>query len=393
MAIAAVPDYMGTDFHDASPGLRFSYFLSVWTDDGQWRLDAQQRLNAFRPILTLTPSDKKRMSALAERQSAQASAVPTAALLTLEARAVAPFTTGLGNEHPLENGFAFLNPYGLPYLPGSGVKGVLRRAAEELANGEWGDTFGWTAAKVEELFGHQGDDNGEEADAWRGALQFWDVYPQLAGDQLTVEIMTPHQGHYLQGGETPHDSGGPNPILFLAVPPQSVFSFNVRCDEVRLSESLREGNAWKALMADAFEHAFEWLGFGAKTAVGYGNLARDMDLEQDRTERQEKARNQARLDALSPEERAEEEARTKALELIDGVRKRLAQDQQNNLKEAGGELAQRRLRLLEEALTWESAELRQQAVEVLNETVRWLPWPKKRAKACKADMARLRGEG
>ena len=69
------------------------------------------------------------------------------ALMTFEAQAIAPFTTGLGNEHPLENGFAFLSPYGVPYLPGSGVKGVLRQAARELVSGKWGEIAGWSAER------------------------------------------------------------------------------------------------------------------------------------------------------------------------------------------------------------------------------------------------------
>ena len=72
-------------------------------------------------------------------------------MLSLDATAIAPFTTGLGNEHPLENGFAFFNPYGLPYLAGSGVKGVLRQAARELASGQWGNEHGWSADKQFEI--------------------------------------------------------------------------------------------------------------------------------------------------------------------------------------------------------------------------------------------------
>ena len=33
----------------------------------------------------------------------------------------------------------------------------------------------------------------------RSALEFWDVIPQIAGDKLAVEIMTPHHSHYYQG--------------------------------------------------------------------------------------------------------------------------------------------------------------------------------------------------
>jgi CRISPR-associated protein Cmr6 len=35
---------------------------------------------------------------------------------------------------------------------------------------------------------------------------------------------------------------------------------------------LAEGNCWQQLLRAAFEHAFAWLGFGAKTAVGYGSM-------------------------------------------------------------------------------------------------------------------------
>ena len=45
---------------------------------------------------------------------------------------VAPFVTGMGNPHPLENGFTWHPTLGMPYLPGSAVKG-LARAAVELA--------------------------------------------------------------------------------------------------------------------------------------------------------------------------------------------------------------------------------------------------------------------
>src|SRR5690625_7299883 len=72
--------------------------------------------------------------------------------LQLDAITTAPFATGLGNEHPTENGFAFLNPYGLPYLPASGVKGVLRQAARELASGDWGESD-WSGDYINTLLG------------------------------------------------------------------------------------------------------------------------------------------------------------------------------------------------------------------------------------------------
>jgi CRISPR-associated protein Cmr6 len=358
MAIAAAPNYLrdtakGTDaefYLSAPPGHRFLMYLPVWGENQEkntleWstadrvpkidRKTGQQKVGKFGPEWDNVQNDafafqvsagaqpvhdleKPRsrkpksdeglkpwqpvMKALELRQTIAFSSLPPAQGLRLQATAIAPFTTGLGNEHPLENGFAFLNPYGLPYLAGSGVKGVLRTAAKELANGQW-DSKEWhhaedqrhevhnkqgqrifDASDLDVLFGSEAL-NGENH--LRGVLSFWDVMPQIEGNSLMVEIMTPHQSHYYQGKEvagstSPHDSGSPNPISFLTVPPNSSFAFHVVCDTARLQNlapDLAADYRWKALLTEAFEHAFAWLGFGAKTSVGYGSMTRDEKAE------------------------------------------------------------------------------------------------------------------
>ena len=123
---------------------------------------------------------------------------------------------------------------------------------------------------IEVLFGR--DPPSGESEHVRGALSFWDVFPEIEGARLVVEVMTPHQSEYYQKGGTPHDSGSPNPINFLTVPPGSRFTFHILCDRAhlrRLAPSL-ESDRWKGLVEAAFQHAFQWLGFGAKTSVGYG---------------------------------------------------------------------------------------------------------------------------
>lgn len=333
MAFAAVPDYLqGAELANASPGLRFGMYLPIWKwgDSG-----ALEKATDRAPLLSATKlmDHARLLTMLRMRQRAVADA-GVDALLRLEARAVAPFTTGLGNEHPLENGFAFLSPYGLPYLAGSGVKGVLRRAAQELqllAQGGWGNagTFRLQIGKksvdldavevlfgresgdldaVEALFGHESGDDGPLH--VRGTLTFWDVLPQLAGDTLLLDVMTPHQSHYLQDKEAPHDSGKLNPITFLTVPPDSAFTFHVSCDRPRLARiapALAEDDAWRTLLHEAFEYAFQWLGFGAKTAVGYGAMARDARAEADAAERArelaERREREARRATMSERER------------------------------------------------------------------------------------------
>lgn len=329
MSIAAVPKYMGQDFSTASPGLRFGMYLKLWEGAAWTKVKQPSLADATR----LNDNDRKTMTALLARQQAAFEAVPVeSARLRLDALATAPFTTGLGNEHPLENGFAFLNPYGLPYLPGSGVKGVLRQAARELVSGEWGDRHGWCKderyplmrgegeqrkdvldknrkpvrlSMLDVLFGRESKDGDSEH--LRGVLGFWDVIPQIAGNHLAVEIMTPHQSHYYQKGDSPHDSGQPNPISFLSVPPGSGFAFHVVCDRdrlARLAPALAEGDLWKGLLSAAFAHAFAWLGFGAKTAVGYGAMHIDVAKEDTREQARLAVANEAQRAALSEAQRA-----------------------------------------------------------------------------------------
>ncbi|HEY7302184.1 MAG TPA: type III-B CRISPR module RAMP protein Cmr6 [Xanthobacteraceae bacterium] len=291
MPVAGVPSYVPRQLMAAaSPGLRFGMYVQLWeASRTDWQIRDENKRDAIKNTCGLTAGNRQLMKALVERQQAIACAIPAAAIVSLEGVAVAPFTTGLGNEHPLENGFAFLNPYGHPYLPGSGVKGVVRQAARELASGDWGEAGGWSLepiyrfkagkeeiglSSLDVLFGRK-TETGDTGHT-RGALTLWDVLPLIDGD-LAVEVMTPHQSDYYQGRSSPHDSGSPNPINFLTVPPKSKFIFHVLCDRThlrRLAPPLAEGENWKKFIDAAFAHAFEWLGFGAKTSVGYGALAR-----------------------------------------------------------------------------------------------------------------------
>lgn len=317
---AAVPDYViraADNFHDCPPGHRFGLYFPVWSDS--WELEDKRKSEALKGTLELRSHTREMLVALRDRQTLLLDAFSDVTRLSIEAKSHAPFATGLGMEHPLENGFAFLNPYGLAYLPGSSIKGVLRRAAEELA-GELieADRMGWNPDAITALFGLESEDRQKEHT--RGALTFWDALPKPAKNSMGMEVMTPHYGGYYKGETTPHDAGQPNPIVFLVVPADSEFTFHLTCDKCRLPESLSA--TWQDLMRDAFSHAFDWLGFGAKTAVGYGAMKRDEPREavirkgrEDRAHqalqaaearRREEAKQAVRM-AMSPVERAVQE--------------------------------------------------------------------------------------
>ncbi len=151
------------------------------------------------------------------------------------------------------------------------------RQVPSLAGGRGAGREGdcWTNEAITALFGLESDDH--QKDHWPGALTFWDALPKPAKNSLGMEVMTPHYGDYYKGEATPHDAGQPNPIVFLVVPADSEFTFHLTCDTHRLPEPLAA--TWQALMRQAYTHAFDWLGFGAKAAVGYGAMEWDEPRE------------------------------------------------------------------------------------------------------------------
>ena len=398
MAQAAVPAYLGRDFSTAAPGHRFNLYLPFWLAES-WARDPDKQADkhgapatgkapAFGTVVGLGAyfaGANGLNQQLADRQAALAAPLADQGrLLTQHAVAVAPFSTGLGNAHPLENGFAFLNPYGLPYLPGSGVKGVLRQSARELADHLWGDVQGWTHEAITALFGKTSSGTDDDSALQRGALMFWDVLPQIAGDALQVEVMTPHQAHYHQKGDSPHESGQPNPIHFLTVPPGSKFVFHIQCDLpflTRAAPALAQQDRGQQLLTAALTHAFEWLGFGAKTAVGYGAMREDQAAQQRQTvqaaAQRETAAAQAqarRRSTLSPAELEAEDAQAR----IAAFRSLLDTERQLKRYKAGSAFDQQRGNFLQGALALQDPALRRDAAQALRDSYKFTDWPGKK---------------
>ena len=187
------------------------------------------------------------------------------------------FVTGMGNPHPLENGFNWHPVLGVPYLSGSSIKGLVRSWVES-----WQFEDGPIQEKAKRLldwFGSVSKNSVTEPET--GKVMFFDAIP-FKPVRLSSDIMTPHMGKwYADGGKfeelgsadkpdvIPGDWHSPKPIHFLAAKePVFLFSFAVRnelfADEVDLDEVMQ-----------CLTDALEWLGVGAKTAVGYGQFYRD----------------------------------------------------------------------------------------------------------------------
>jgi len=156
---------------------------------------------------------------------------------------------GLGGIHPHETSMTFHHIYGIPYIPGSAVKGVTRHWVvwRYFENKE--DEALKKDEDFKNIFGTQ-----EE----QGKVIFFDAYPE--GEiKLAVDIMNPHYSDYYSEGKPPADWQKPKPIPFLTVE-DTEFCFFLASKEEPL---LKKAESW-------LKEALKEYGIGAKTSLGYG---------------------------------------------------------------------------------------------------------------------------
>ena len=160
---------------------------------------------------------------------------------------------GLGSEHVQETSMTFHHIYGIPYIPGSAVKGVLRHwwLNDGFAdnNGNIDEKKALKDANFIAVFG---------SEEQKGEVQFLDAYPEEV--HFATDIMNPHYSKYYDGKEPPTDHQNPVPIPFLTVE-KTTFRFVFLAKDEKLFD-----NKFKEL----FKKALELKGIGAKTSVGYG---------------------------------------------------------------------------------------------------------------------------
>jgi CRISPR-associated protein Cmr6 len=160
-------------------------------------------------------------------------------------RNVDRFVSGLGRQHPVENGFTWHHSLGVPYLPGSSVKGMLRA---------WLPNCDAPKDKIVQLLGEAG---------LAGQAIFFDVLPSQP-TTLVADVMTPHYSPYYQSGEIPGDWHSPIPIPFLTVAKSQTWQCAVVAPEQDCT-----------LLVGWLKEAFQYAGAGAKTALGYGRFEDD----------------------------------------------------------------------------------------------------------------------
>ena len=172
---------------------------------------------------------------------------------------------GLGADHPLENGLTFDRVVGVPYLPGTSLKGLCRAASQILDEDRSDEPprYGYLGSK--DSWDPHPDDGSQ-----RGAVCFLDAYPEDP-PKLEVDVLTPHYPRYYKAmakgppSQGPVDWDSPNPVTFLTVAAGTRFRIRLLSDGRAANNRKAFKWAWDQLLK-----GLELLGLGAKTAVGYG---------------------------------------------------------------------------------------------------------------------------
>ena len=274
--MAIFPLYQGLDAReipDASRmnmGLWFERYFHGYADDFS-QVDKDARTEWLRRLNTDALGDTKTLRQKTEAIYQMARAHHGQAKVY---RCTAPFVTGMGNPHPMENGFTWHPTLGMPYLPGSSVKGLVRAAIEIAYEGDD------RPALLQRWFGTA--EKGDVAEA-SGSFIFLDALP-TAPCKLVAEVMTPHMGKwYEKGGKTPlnkevqpGDWHSPVPVGYLTARNLSLqFAVLPRAGCAQATQELEQ--VWQAL-----DYALQWLGAGSKTAQGFGILKLDHAIERER---------------------------------------------------------------------------------------------------------------
>lgn len=160
---------------------------------------------------------------------------------------------GLGNESVIETSIALHHTYGVPYLPGSALKGLAAHfVRHRLPEKDWGKS----SHNYQVVFGDQDH---------AGYLTFFDALhiPKIGagGNPLAADVMTVHHPDYYAGkGKSPSDWDSPNPISFLT----ATGSYLV---------AIAGPSRWVKIVLHILELALREEGIGAKTSSGYGRMS------------------------------------------------------------------------------------------------------------------------
>jgi CRISPR-associated protein Cmr6 len=175
---------------------------------------------------------------------------------------------GLGAKGSLETGLTLHRTWGVPFLPGSALKGLAAAAAHHLAKD---DAWRKGGESHKALFGTTDES---------GCVNFLDALwiPEGARElPIWLDTMTVHHKEYYEGAKDPggkivepSDMDSPVPIPFATV---AHIEKRPARFLVALESEPEAETTWRRAASHWLEQGLAELGLGAKTNAGYGRMA------------------------------------------------------------------------------------------------------------------------
>jgi CRISPR type III-B/RAMP module RAMP protein Cmr6 len=167
---------------------------------------------------------------------------------------------GLGGETVLETDITLHHLYGIPFIPGSALKGLTRA---------------YVTGEVDEHKSKQIDDDDEVVQCifgsqkQAGTVIFFDGMPLHGEARFVLDIMNPHYPDYYSGARPP--TNDQNPVPFLTVT-NTTFTFALAPRDPNSDKHKADVEQVKAWLLEALQK----YGVGGKTSAGYGYFKKEM---------------------------------------------------------------------------------------------------------------------
>ncbi len=177
------------------------------------------------------------------------SATEDMVLVQAEFKAKGRMVIGLGGAGVLETSMALHRTYGVPYIPGSALKGLCSSYAHQrLTHTAWKKSPSQGSSHAT-IFG-----NIDSA----GYVTFFDALP--SSFMIHPDVLTPHHQDYNGGKDAPPaDWDSPIPVPFLSCDGTFLIAFSAPAE-------------WQDSVLEVLKLALTDFGIGAKTSSGYGRL-------------------------------------------------------------------------------------------------------------------------
>ncbi len=263
------------------PGLQLDKFSGIGLAEGS----VMKRQKEAIAKVTKIRGDSALLSELNQRRTAMFAEVGARMVNMITA---GPLTLHLSRAGTWENAGICLHPvYGFVYLPGSGIKGLVRSWAETVwVLAQEDQEAAWR--RIEDVFGFSPRSEGHKfpqkqagLPGWRpqavrpqkgasaGRIVFHDAWPKK-WPRLEVDIANNHHAGYYSQKDDPGDWENPNLVYFLSACENVQFTFAISDRKPCGDDTLELVEGWIC-------NALQIEGAGAKTAAGYGRFVAAAD--------------------------------------------------------------------------------------------------------------------